>query len=368
MSELEPQSNQTRREPEVNFVAPTNVLERQLAKAWEEVLGIQPIGIKDNFFELGGDSISAVEMFAEIEPIIGRNLPLATLLQARTVEKLAAVIQKEEWTAPSSLVAIRADGSKPPLFCIHPIGGNVLEYLNLMKYLDSEQPVYGLQAQGLDGKQAPLSRIEDMVTLYIKEIRTLQPKGPYFLAGYSFGGLVAFEMAQQLRAEGQEVALLALFDSHSPKLLENRPSFVKAVRIRLGHLWQLQPQEKLKYIRSLVMWKLNQGDYKSFLQRELADSLLPSFEVLDSNTQAARNYLPQVYPGSAILFRCRVQEPKFSHDPYLGWSELIGQKLEVYDVPGDHYGMLREPRVRVLAEKLTFCLEKAQADASLSAA
>ncbi len=357
-----PAPDPVRQEPEETFVAPQDELELQLTKIWEKVLGVQPIGVRDNFFELGGHSLLAVRLFAEIEQIFGKNLPLATLLQAATIEKLAGILRQEGWSAPwSSLVAIQPGSSKPPLFCIHPIGGNVLEYLNLVNHLGSEQPVYGLQGQGLDGKQAPLNRVEDMATHYIKEIRTLQPEGPYFLAGYSFGGLVAFEMAQRLHAQGQNVALLALCDTRSPKLRENRLSFVESVRIRLSHLCQLQPQEKLNYLQSWVRWHRHKGNYKEFLRSRLSESL-QNFDVLDANLQATKNYVPQVYSGSITLLRCRVQDPKFSHDLQLGWSELVGGNLEIHDVPGDHDGMLREPRVRVLAEKLKLCLQKVQVD------
>lgn len=355
-----PAPDQVRQESEETFVAPQNDLELQLTKIWEKVLGVQPIGVRDNFFELGGHSLLAVQLFAEIEQITGTNLPLATLLQAPTIEALAGVLRQEEWSAPwSSLVAIQAGSSKPPLFCIHPIGGNVLEYLNLIRYLGSEQPVYGLQAQGLDGKQAPLNRVEDMATHYIKEIRTLQPQGPYFLAGYSFGGLVAFEMAQQLHAQGQKVALLALCDTYSPKLQGKRPSFFKYVWIHLTNLWQLEPMEKFHYLDSWLKWRRSKDNYQEFLRNQVPEAI-QNFDVLEANLQATHTYEALVYPGLVTLFRSTVQKPSFSHDPQLGWSNLVGGELEIHDSPGDHYGMLREPRVRVLAEKLKLCLEQAQ--------
>ena len=356
-----PAPDQVRQEPEETLVAPQDELELQLTKIWEKVLGVQSIGVRDNFFELGGHSLLAVRLFAEIEQIFGRNLPLTTLLQAPTIEEIARILRQDGGSVPwSSLVAIQPNGSKTPLLCIHPIGGNVLEYLNLVKYLGSKQPVYGLQAQGIDGKQAPLNRVEDMAAHYIQEIRTLQPQGPYFLAGFSFGGLVAYEMAQQLYAQGQKVSLLALFDTRSPKLLGNRPSFVKSVLMRLGHLWQLEPNEKLDYMQSVVKWYFNKGDYKDYLRRQLPESL-QNFEVLDSNLEASRNYVPQVYPGSVTLFRCSIQDPKYSHERPLGWGELVGE-VTIHDVPSYHDRILREPHVRVLAEKLKLCLEKAQAD------
>jgi aspartate racemase len=357
-----PAPDQVRQDLEETFVAPQDELELELTRIWEKVLGVQPIGVRDNFFDLGGHSLLAVQLFAEIEKIVGTNLPLATLLQASTIEELARVLRQKEWSAPwSSLVAIQPGSSKPPLFCVHPIGGNVLEYLNLIPYLGSEQPVYGLQAQGLDGKQTPLNRVEDMATHYIKEIRTLQPEGPYFLAGFSFGGLVAFEMAQQLHGQGQKVALIALFDSHSPKLRENGSSFLQRACTHLTNLWQLEPMERFNYVRDLVRWYTNKGNYKEFMRNHLPESLL-NFDVLDANSQATKDYVGQVYPGVVSLFRCSVQKPQFSHDPQLGWGSLVGGGLESHTVPGEHDGMFKEPRVRVLAEKLKLCLDKTQAE------
>src|SRR5262249_30894375 len=210
---------------ERTFVAPRDTLEHQLTKIWEKVLAIKPIGIKDNFFDLGGHSLLAVRLFEEIAKVTGKTLPLATLFQALTVEQLADLLRQEGWSALwSSLVAIQPHGSRPPFFFIHAVSGNVLHYRFLSHYLGQDQPFYGLQAQGLDGTQAPQTRIEDMAALYIKEIRTLQPEGPYFLGGGSSGGVIAFEMAQQLHAQGQQVALLVLFDTYFPGDLRYLPS------------------------------------------------------------------------------------------------------------------------------------------------
>src|SRR5262249_46858595 len=163
---------------ERTFVAPRDMLERQLTQIWENILAIKPIGIRDNFFDLGGYSLLAVRLFEEIEQATGKTLPLATLFQAATIEQLADLLRQEEWSAPwSSLVAIQSNGSKPSLFLIHAVGGNVLHYRDLSRYLGPDQPFYGLQAQGLDGKQVPHTRVEDMAALYIREIRTLQPEG-----------------------------------------------------------------------------------------------------------------------------------------------------------------------------------------------
>ncbi|MGB7949035.1 MAG: amino acid adenylation domain-containing protein, partial [Candidatus Binatia bacterium] len=199
------------------FIAARDELELQLTQVWERILRTRPIGLKDNFFDLGGHSLLAVRLISQVEKLTGRRLSLASLFQAPTIEEQAKFVRSEGWSSPwSSLVAIQPGGSKPPLFCVHAHDGNVLFWRELSRRLGPEQPFYGLQAQGFDGKQAPDTRVEDMASRYVREIQLLQPEGPYFLGGHCFGGLIAFEMAQQLHAQGQTVALLALMDSFVP--------------------------------------------------------------------------------------------------------------------------------------------------------
>lgn len=342
------------------YVAPVAMLEVQLTKIWEEVLGIQPIGTRDNFFELGGHSLLALHLFGQIEKMSGKNLPLATLFQAPTIEQQASIIYHEEWSACwSPLVPIQTGGEKPPFFGIHGAYGNVLFYDNLARHLNPEQPVYGLQPQGLDGKQVPHTRVEDMAADYIREIRTIQPQGPYFLGGYSMGGKVAFEMAQQLHAQGDKVALLALFDTLGSEFLKPLPYRVRASR-HLGNFLRLDLKEKLTYVKE--RWG----------RRFYSDNTPPLPEACyesplhEAHMQANRDYVPQVYAGRAILFR--VTEPVeewlewHSVDPQLGWGRVVAGGLETYEIPGNHLNMFNEPYVQVLAEKLQACLEQAQAD------
>lgn len=357
-----PSPDEIRPELEDTFIAPRNELEIQLTKIWRKVLGMPTIGIRDNFFEVGGHSLIAVRLFAEIEQTWGKNLPLATLFQAQTIEKMADILMEKAWVAPwSSLVPIQPNGSKPPLFCIHPIGGNVLEYYPLADYLGAEQPIYGLQSLGLDGKQPPLNCVKEMASHYIKELVAVQPHGPYAILGYSFGGLVAFEIAQQLLATGQEIALLAILDLKSPNLPKARPSFAKSIDIHFKNLGQLPNREKIKYIRDRIDYRLtNKFDYKEFLIESLAGVAPPSAELLDiidANFQAIRAYSIRPYAGNATLFRCQVQTLDYALSADLGWSELIAGNLEIFNIDSIHYGMLREPSIKVIAEKLKLCLE-----------
>jgi amino acid adenylation domain-containing protein len=357
----------TRSEPEATLLAPRDELELQLTEIWEQVLGVQPIGIRDNFFELGGHSLIAVKLFAKIEQTWGQNLPLATLLQKQTIEELATVLRQEAWSAPwSSLVLIRAarepDRSKPPLFCIHPVGGNVLEYYALANYLEPDQPVYGLQSQGLDGQPA-LHRVEEMASHYIQEIRTVQPQGPYFLTGYSFGGLVAYEMAQQLSAQGQQIALLGLLDSSAPNLPNLRPTFFQAVGVHLCNLWQLDSQERSSYITGRIDYRLKGNNQREFLAQSLykREDLTPQLlTVLEANLDAGEEYVARFYPGKLTLLRCQVQDLEHHLHPEFGWQTLV-ESLEIHPIPGIHSSMLKEPRIQTLAVKLQDCLQRSQA-------
>ncbi len=374
-------------EAENTFVAPRNQLEQEMTQIWQQVLGIEPIGVRDNFFDLGGHSLLAVRLFAQIEKKFGTKIPLATLFASGTVEDLAQIICQRElavgnqvliseaaWrldkskTSWSSLVEIQPNGSQPPLFCIHPLGGEILCYRNLALHLGS-QSVYGLQPQGLDGKQPPLTRVEDMASHYIQEIQTIQPNGPYFLAGYSFGGIVAFEMAQQLHKQGEKVDFLVMLDTCRPGSTKRSP-FRSRVFLHLDNLLQLGPA----YLwRKAVSW----SNYSKYLlthryKRHLNVALdlwnvvhnLPDTDkhltIIDANVQALDKYIFQAYPGRITLLRTedrnRDDAVGMQYDPQFGWGDLVAGGIDIHYVPGSHLSLLKEPYVRVVAEKLQACL------------
>ncbi|ULA67915.1 MAG: Putative Multi-domain non-ribosomal peptide synthetase [Nitrospira sp.] len=213
----------------VQAIEPRNRVELQLVAIWEQVLGITPIGVRDNFFALGGYSLLALRMFSAIEQTFGTRLPMAVLFQAPTIEQLADVLADEGCTVRwRSLVAIQPEGKRPPLFAVPGVGGNVLVFARLAKLLGDDQPFYGLQARGLDGKEKPFMRVEEMAAHYIEEIRSVQPQGPYFIGGTCTGGLAAYEIAQQLTAKGEEV-ILAVMESWHPRSYLNhwsRPPYL----------------------------------------------------------------------------------------------------------------------------------------------
>ncbi len=344
------------------IVAARNELESQLIAIWQEFLGIQPIGIDDNFFELGGHSLTALRLVTEIEKTWGKRLFLSSILRSPTIADLAAVIKEEEklpdW---SSLVPIELGGEKPPLFCIHPVGGNLLEYYCLAENLRRDRPIYGLQAQGIDGKQEPLHRIEDMASQFIREIQTIQPIGPYFLIGYSFGGTVAFEIAQQLRRQGHQIGLLGLLDTKSPTIREIHQSFSQSLAIHVNAIQKLSNQEKIDYffakIQKIFKKKKNYRDSVISALSNI-EMLAPEIlNVLDANLQAQAAYIPQVYSGNVLLFRSECQSMYIDLYPNLGWGNLIDGNIKIKDIPGDHRHIMKEPNVQILAQTLQSWLD-----------
>ncbi|MGB7208328.1 MAG: amino acid adenylation domain-containing protein [Pyrinomonadaceae bacterium] len=365
------------------FVAHRDDLESRLVKIWETILGIQPIGVKDNFFELGGHSLKAIRMFAEIEEAFGKNIPLATLFEAGTVEKLAVILRQDGWTAPeSSLVPIQPKGTKPPFFCIHAKGGNVLFYRDLAKYLGDDQPFYGLQARRLAGRQIGHATVEEMAEFYIKEIQALQPDGPYYVGGSSFGGLVAFEIAQQLQRQGEKIALLALLDTGTPdypKMLPNTTAFrlkvyqlIRRAQHHNDSLSAFSAKEKADYVlEKLKKVKLKyrrkvRDSYKKAIRKfygvTKGTNAIPTsyIQIEDLIWKAGQKYSPEVYPGNMTLFRASIQPLGIQPDPTLGWERFVEGEIEMKEVPGHHGSIVAEPYVRVLAEKLRGCLESVQ--------
>ncbi len=339
------------------YVSPTDELETQLAKIWETVLDKQPIGIRDNFFELGGHSLLAARLMHRIEQSLGQRLPLAALLQAPTVEQLSGLLRQEKWSSSwSSLVAIQSGGSRPSFFCVHGVGGNVVGFRDLARHLGSDQPFYALQPQGLDGKRECLTSIPQMAERYIQEIRRVQPEGPYRIGGYSFGGLVAYEMAQQLEARGEEVALLGLFDTY-PGKMESRGS-------QLKNLFSLPLKEQASFV-----WK--KGTFVLMtLRKRLELQMLPRAlrNVRQACAKAAGAYDVQPYSGRVTLFRVREKSVGSLNDPYAIWWRVAAGGVDLREISGDHLSLLKEPQVRFLAEELGDCLEQSSNERSLVAA
>jgi thioesterase domain-containing protein/acyl carrier protein len=352
---------------------PTSPAEERVMAIWKTVLNVSAMGVHDNFFELGGHSLIAVRLFALMEQEFGQRLPLATLFRAPTVAQLAAMLDTEPGAASSSLVAIQTAGSLAPFFCVHAVGGNVLEYYDLAKHLGTDQPFYGLQSRGLCG-EAPHTRIEDMAAHYIKELRQTQPAGPYFLGGRSLGGVIAYEMACQLRAQGQEIGLLALLDSY-PVGYERMSADGRSLRMRaqtlrkrlaahLANIRSLPGTEKLSYVFDKskygpvrVKSKLWRAIYRSYknLGLNLPQALR---DVTEFNWLAAQKFCPQSYDGRVTLFWAS-KDLRAKFDMVEGWQALARHGVDLHEIPGTHLDMIKEPHVSELARKLKDCLVRA---------
>ena len=368
-----PRPDEARRTAGARVVAPRTDVERELIAIWEAVLGRKGVGVTDDFFDLGGHSLLALRLFDRVEKAFGRKLPLASLFQAPTIEGLARLIALADADAEwSSLVAIRREGSKPPIFFVHGVGGDVLVFRDLAELLGSDQPVYGLRARGLDGRRQRHERVEEMAEAYVREIQALRAKGPYLLAGQSFGGLVVYEMAQRLVAAGQDVRMLALFDTYGPGY-RTFPSSLHRVESHLRHIWNLALPKKVEYVkirvraaRMLLARRLWQVADRTL--RALGQPMPRAVENAEGThyLRASRMYEVRPYPGTITLFRAEEQPVGLRADPYLGWGPLAGSGVDVYEVPGSHEGHLFQPHVVKVAEAMRTALDKIREDGSCS--
>lgn len=350
------------------YVAPRTKLERQLVEIWEKVLNVQPIGIRNNFFELGGNSLLSVQILMQMEKQVGTSLPLATFLKAPTIEAMAQFLRNADGAQQDSgLVPLREAGSKPPLFCLY----GVLLYRQLAEHLDPDQPVYGVfleeevealrtgKAKETDSK---FSSVPAIAHQYLKSIRTLQPHGPYYLLGESFGGVVAYEMAQQLEAEGETVALVALLDSYAPNTLVDQPTLTHRLGVHLKLALQQGPSyivSKVQPVLARVLAKFRRRQPKPVenTKRTVGQNTSSGQPPRDVRRQirrrARQGYRLQPYHGKVLLFRAQQRDP-FDQDPHkdLGWGEFA-RDLEITGVPGNHLSILEAPNVAVITDQLS---------------
>jgi amino acid adenylation domain-containing protein len=387
------------------FVSPRDGWEQQLTEIWETVLGICPIGIQDNFFEIGGHSLLALSLMARIETVFGKTLPLSTLLTEATIERLAALLsQSAQADKRNSLVLLRDGGSQPPIFLIHDGEGETLLYRNLAYCLKPAHPVYGIQPYSRGNHPILHTRVAEMATYYITQIRQIQPEGPYLLGGLCVGGFLAFEIARQLQKQGQPTAMVALIDTADVEaslrkgLVANQrlSRFSKSLR----QSQQLSLQQRLFYvlrkasqkISNLVTYEVQtsiekaQNQFIIRLFRYYLDQHLPLPPFLNNIPVriilkfAEREYVPQdPYEGEIVLFLATQRSSNFDgtliddtpyaemySDPLLGWGNRATKGVKVYNIPGGHSSMLQNPNVQVLAEHMQTYIDAAIAMASNS--
>jgi acyl transferase domain-containing protein/thioesterase domain-containing protein/acyl carrier protein len=346
------------------FVAPRDVTERKIAEVWQSVLGIEPIGACDDFWELGGHSLLATQIVTRLKTALAIEMPLNTLFQAPTVAKMAKYVSARghEERPPSSqiLVSIQPQGSRTPFFCVHPVGGQVISYAELSQELGQDQPFYGLQSPPREFFPESSPSIEQMAALYNREIRSLQPSGPYLLSGWSMGGLVAWEMAQQLIKEGETVGLLALIDTPPPSLYReaNEGSdeipVLAQFALDMSRLVGRDPRplaEQFSQAAAQDQWNMVQETLTSYgmLAPKTAHAEMTALlDVFTRNSLAMNNYFLHNSKQSVVFFRASETPERFSK----AWTTWAGGGIHIHLVSGDHYTMLRRPNVHTIAEIL----------------
>ncbi|HZH78419.1 MAG TPA: amino acid adenylation domain-containing protein, partial [Archangium sp.] len=350
------------------LVAPQSPLELQLVRIWEDVLGVSPLGIRDDFFELGGHSMLAVQLVERLRKETGRDFPLVSLFKGATVEKMATLLEQRDARPWSPLVPLKPHGTQAPLFCIHPMGGNVLCYVELARLLDAEQPCYGVQARGVEGGE-PCSSIEEMAALYIEALRSVQPTGPYHLAGWSLGGIVVLEMARQLTARGEQVGLAAIIDAYPLSTMR------EGVASDAELLEDMLTQELASMLLPLtgedpaaLKERLGRMPREARLQHfyeehQKANSPLAQvgfervnnlYRVFEYTARAWVSYRPQPYTGRLTLLRATEDMAGKPVQAEHGWEPIATGGLDIREVSGNHMSIMRRPRlgdlVRLLEE------------------
>ncbi len=340
-------------------------LESLITRLWENLFGFSPIGLQDDFFQLGGNSLHAARLVAKIRALTGRDLPLESFLYAPTIERLALLIRAGHTVSSSTLVTLREGRRERPLFIAHSMSGTMLELWALTREMGCHCAVYGIQGRGLREGEVANSRVEDMAADYIMQIRSVQPHGPYALAGFSMGGLIAFEIAQQLLQCGETVELLALLDTQFDRQcltlqdrllhqgrrveLEFREIRARSWRQRVGYVL-LRAGHFADRLR-LIAGKTPKHSTVDEQKLRGVLSLSPrQRKVILALRVAMAAYRPKTYSGKVTFFHAAIPNPRWP-DPLRVWKGVC-RELEVVEVSADHDDLIRPPSVRYVANTL----------------
>jgi len=342
-------------DPTGAFTAPGTDTEKRLAAMWTRLLGRDPIGVHDDFFELGGHSLLAVRLMADIEKEFGRRIPLVTLFQRATIDSLAAILEKEigpfNWP---TLVEIKVEGTRPPLFCVSAPNVNALGYISLARQLDPDQPVYGLQAQypeDLEGEHSQTA-VEELATEYLKALRGAQAKGPYQFIGMCRGAHIAWEMARRLEEEGQKVAFLGILDTWVMENTYNYVWFLEYYFRRLRALPRLNLRAQFSLLKKKASDSVTKFRFRTGVAEDAGSPQHPRNRLHEVYFPGP-DFVPKKYPGRISVFRIHRQPTNRIRDTYLGWGDRAAKGVDVHIIPGRHEGLLRDPHVRILAAQLT---------------
>ncbi|WBY03347.1 beta-ketoacyl synthase N-terminal-like domain-containing protein [Ramlibacter tataouinensis] len=365
--------------PPAASAAQLNPVESVIADAWRELLGVEEVGRDDDFFALGGHSLAAVRLFARIRKQWNVDLPLATLFQGSTLAGLAALVAQagdldtrlpsapapspSPAPAPASnviqlprgwspLVAIcRGAAARRPLFCVHGAGGNVLNFKVISDRLGPQQPFYGLQAQGVDGRLPPLSSVEAMAAQYVEAIRSVDPVGPYRLAGYSGGGVIAYEMAQQLVQAGAGVETILMIDTLAPTAALRKVPLLQKLWLKRHWTLAFALDWPSRRRRARVMQRSYQLALEKLARGEPLPPELVDFHLFRNFTDAQAQYRPQPYAGEVVLFRAAQAETLYLYaGPRLGWDEHVTGEIRLTEIAGSHFSMMSEPGISEVIE------------------
>jgi len=344
-------------------------IEAELVRTWQDLLQVEQVGVNDDFFDLGGDSILGTRLMTAIQEKFQQRFELSRLFTHSTISALAGELLAARRTSAVHIVPMHPEGTRPPLFCMHCATGHVLRYRALVSHLDSDVPVYGLRAPDVHELKG-FPTVEELAELYVEDIRRIQPYGPYQVCGFSFGGIVALEVAHRLQTMGETVSLLVLLDSINPAHYQNL-SFLQTLHMRSTYL-----RDRVStYGRNVVFgkWKQLYADVAEFfwwrakefawklrkntsrLPKKMGTSAVQETVVMFAT--AGEAFKPKPYQGRIVLIRSE-KRPRFSDEKALGWEGVARDGIEVCTVPGDHFSVLEEPDVAGLATALNGLLKK----------
>jgi thioesterase domain-containing protein/acyl carrier protein len=351
-------------------ISPPHLLET-VSRIWQRVLRTADVAPESNFFDLGGDSLLAITLFLDIERETGRHLPITMIYEAQTVAEQAALLWDEPAPEFSPLVLLKTGNSDSPLFIFHGVGGSVVEFATLGRLIEIPGEVYAVQAQGIDGTQPPLESVESMARLYCDAIRAKQPSGPYWLCGYSFGGLLAIEVARLLKSAGGDIALLVMIDSYAHPITWPKKSRLK-VRVRRLLDRVVEATNRPAQTFSALLSSLLRSDKsargavdkaarkREWLQDHRPDLPFPLLQTRLATDKALYEYEPRYYAGDVVFLKAGNPDPHFPDDPKYVWRRLV-RKLEVHIGPGSHRTIINEYAPSV-ASRINASIRKARAD------
>ncbi|MBW4891780.1 amino acid adenylation domain-containing protein [Mucilaginibacter sp. HMF5004] len=360
--------------PEINidttlssYLAPRTKLEKLIADIWTTCLKIENIGLHDNFFELGGHSLAAVQVITRIKNETGKRIRLANFFEYPTVEQLAILIENNKKQILNSLVPIKPEGTKVPLYIVHGNGSTAFKFISFAQQMDAEQPVFGLQAIGIDGFIEPLDNIKDIAASYISEIIAHNPNGPYCLSGYSFGGVMAFEMAQQLMAMGKTVTLLAMFEGYVINNYQLKPGiyktlhrvYTRARKFMFGfYLLAAEPKRTIEYKLETLKIRINQMAGKNLMKENKPDADLEFIDkVAKVHQKAVANYQLRPYNGDIHVFRAEKRSFYIDDFVNLGWVPYA-RSVKIHDIDGEHMIIFDAPQNKKFARSLQVVMDE----------